>query len=621
MKLKFVFSTLAFLIFTVFANAQILNIKKAEKVFPPPVTSKDATVIHYDYENARFLGTAHQDAWNRECAVRYRTDILSSVTGQYITEIRTILDDVNFISYIKLKIYDAGTTTEPGTILYEQDLDFWINGWNNIILDSPLEITGTDIWVSLEINLPNGGPAYIIGADNGPSDTDGQWIKTEDEWSRLSEHGLDYNWNIRAVCNEKVIDLTNNEITNPETGHLTNSENITVKIENLTQFPVSNFPIILTFNGEEPITETYTGTISGLTTEFYTFNATVDCSSPSTDYSINVCVNHSEDLNTENNCNEITVRNTYGEVCNAGASGQDEYITNVLFGDIDNSSNFGENGYENYFETTTTVLQGNVYNLTVTCNTSYSADDNGVWIDWNENGSFDDEGENVICEANSGAGGSWDIAIPANATPGTKRMRIRVKFDGNDCGSACDNSIYGEVEDYGIIVEAQDTYSVNFTVTDGNEPIENATISINLAKNLWEDKTNETGNVTFLLAPNSYNYTITKNEYHEISGTFEVDNSTVDIPITLLSLGLNDLTMSNISIFPNPTNGIFVIELTNTQFEKISDNNILTITDITGKIILMQELTNQKTQINLSEQNTGIYFISINNSNYKIVKH
>ena len=82
--------------------------------------------------------------------------------------------------------------------------------------------------------------------------------------------------------------------------------------------------------------------------------------------------------------------------------------------------------------------------------------------------------------------------------------------------------------------------------------------------------------------------------------------------------GLNELS-SNFILYPNPTNGIFVIKNMNQLNGKIS------LSTASGTIILKQDLTNIETQVDLTNFDFGIYFIHITNdfggtSTYRIIK-
>jgi hypothetical protein len=73
--------------------------------------------------------------------------------------------------------------------------------------------------------------------------------------------------------------------------------------------------------------------------------------------------------------------------------------------------------------------------------------------------------------------------------------------------------------------------------------------------------------------------------------------------------GINSEILSNISIYPNPSSGLFTIE-----FNKVFDNNsnILIVNSI-GDVIFSEELKigESSKQINLSRFSKGIYFIEL----------
>jgi len=89
------------------------------------------------------------------------------------------------------------------------------------------------------------------------------------------------------------------------------------------------------------------------------------------------------------------------------------------------------------------------------------------------------------------------------------------------------------------------------------------------------------------------------------------------IPSSLVNINQEENTIIN--IYPNPSNGVF-----NIDFKTFTEVLNVSITDITGKIIYQLANANCKSQIqiDLSNQNKGIYFIRLfNNSssyNYKI---
>ena len=74
-------------------------------------------------------------------------------------------------------------------------------------------------------------------------------------------------------------------------------------------------------------------------------------------------------------------------------------------------------------------------------------------------------------------------------------------------------------------------------------------------------------------------------------------------------LNLADISNFNASIYPNPSNGIFVI-----RFNTSVNDGILNLTDINGKFILSKEITGSIFEFNDVNLKKGIYFLSIKSS-------
>ncbi len=116
----------------------------------------------------------------------------------------------------------------------------------------------------------------------------------------------------------------------------------------------------------------------------------------------------------------------------------------------------------NYFSAmTVTVNPGQTFNFAVQCANSGCSNtfQQGfrVWVDWNNNGSFLDAGENIW-----GAGPGFQVfngsaTVPANTSCGLKRMRVRCAY-ATIPTAPCSQYSYGETEDYNVMVGAPYTY-------------------------------------------------------------------------------------------------------------------------------------------------------------------
>ena len=104
-------------------------------------------------------------------------------------------------------------------------------------------------------------------------------------------------------------------------------------------------------------------------------------------------------------------------------------------------------------------------------------------------------------------------------------------------------------------------------------------------------------------------WTIIDDNGNEASCSFEI---TVDEYV-----GINDLLTQNITIYPNPSNGIFTAE-----FES-NDIKTITIKDITGKVIYDKMYEETHIRFDITGNAPGLYFVTFKsknlNSTFKIV--
>ena len=79
-------------------------------------------------------------------------------------------------------------------------------------------------------------------------------------------------------------------------------------------------------------------------------------------------------------------------------------------------------------------------------------------------------------------------------------------------------------------------------------------------------------------------------------------------------------SISEINLYPNPTNGIINIDLGNNNL----NNATIQIIDLLGKVIQTEHTTSKKTTINLSKYSKGIYLVKFSNQKgskvYKVIK-
>lgn len=140
------------------------------------------------------------------------------------------------------------------------------------------------------------------------------------------------------------------------------------------------------------------------------------------------------------------------------------YISNVHLNTIDNSTDYDE-GYGDYTGISTTLFTEESYELTVAVDYYWWAPRMYIytWIDWNQDGDFDDSNESYYLGRTDNSV-STTITVPATAVEGTTKMRIIASY--STVGSSCPTSSYnGEAEDYSIIIKEQLSFSNAGTYT------------------------------------------------------------------------------------------------------------------------------------------------------------
>ncbi len=140
-----------------------------------------------------------------------------------------------------------------------------------------------------------------------------------------------------------------------------------------------------------------------------------------------------------------------------------EYATGTMgvsFNTINNLNSGKPAGYSDYSAQSTNVNRNSSYPLTVKVNTDGDyLTRTLVWIDWNQNCSFNDEGEEYILgTAQNVTNGNtsvspFSITVPLTAALGSTKMRVSTKF--TNLPTSCENGADAEVEDYTILVQPQ----------------------------------------------------------------------------------------------------------------------------------------------------------------------
>lgn len=132
-------------------------------------------------------------------------------------------------------------------------------------------------------------------------------------------------------------------------------------------------------------------------------------------------------------------------------------IARVQLEDIDNYSPSGVSAYSDYRETDGTELQlGATYDLIVTRDPAPQSNmRRAAWIDYNQDGDFNDVGEEIgrSSVGHKGLSETFTFRVPKTASSGITTLRIGVTKN-NGSNTPCGTNPVGEFEDYRIDINA-----------------------------------------------------------------------------------------------------------------------------------------------------------------------
>jgi len=320
-----------------------------------------------------------------------------------------------------------------------------------------------------------------------------------------------------------------------------------------------------------------------------------------------------------------------GYCASAASAPWEEWIGNVSFNDLDNTS--GKNGYGDFTSLTANVIKGEIYTLSIQPIFSYThyTEYIQVWIDYNGNENFSDPGELVVSTIyENGINGSIappiteDITIPGNAPTGATRMRVIMSRDA--AAGPCENFTTGEVEDYTLnIGQAPANAIVNSDVIlNLSTYVEARTVQLNWASNQDVETTayaierkGSNGDFTEIAQVASYDNTqrthfysytdrsVTDGHYEYRIVALKQDGSTAFTNVQAVEIG-NEV--GRLSAFPNPAHS----QVTLMSHLLLEHSVNLMITNSLGQIIHQKQYdaTNeQRILLEVSNYPNGIYLV------------
>jgi hypothetical protein len=198
-------------------------------------------------------------------------------------------------------------------------------------------------------------------------------------------------------------------------------------------------------------------------------------------------------------------------VCGAG----DEFIDNVTFGTINNTTVCGGTTYSDFTAISTNVVAGTPGTLTVGNPNYFSGDQCKVWIDLNQNGLFTDAGEEFIGTGTTTF--SVPITVPVTALNGNTRMRVRLTY--NTGMAPCGVSGYGETEDYTLVVSGGAPSPFVYTYS-WNDPNTSTSASTSVSPTVNTNYTVTVSNAAGCTATSFVSVTVSPSSVPTTAGTY-----------------------------------------------------------------------------------------------------
>ncbi len=264
-----------------------------------------------------------------------------------------------------------------------------------------------------------------------------------------SDEDTNNNCNSLDVKNLEPYDIGVTTITAPTTGtNLGNTEQIIITLTNFGGLDQSDFDVSYTLNGTT-VTETVSGPLNSNSEMSYTFNQTGDFSEITT-YDLSATTALPNDADVTNDSSSVTIIKTLCQPTASCSDGDGFSLFNLST--INNTSDCSANGYSDYSEQIADLKVGKTYPLTIT--TGYGDEFIRVWIDFNDDNNFSldelvvDNYEIADGESSGTYTETIDIVIPLNANTGIHKMRAKTNWNAGVPDDACQNTSYGETEDY-----------------------------------------------------------------------------------------------------------------------------------------------------------------------------
>jgi hypothetical protein len=155
-------------------------------------------------------------------------------------------------------------------------------------------------------------------------------------------------------------------------------------------------------------------------------------------------------------------------------------------------------------------------------------------------------------------------------------------------------------------------YTLTFHVTDENSnALEGAEVTIHNSSLTTDSE----GKTSIGLIDGTYDYTVSKDGYEDSEGSVTISGSSENVDVTMKEVvtSINPAVAQDVSIYPNPSDGAFSIEVENT-------GGFAAIFNLTGELVAKKQINRNTVRFNISNRPDGVYLIEISTENGSFTK-
>ena len=390
-----------------------------------PLGDVKVEIVGHDQDNTEVYSSAQVGNYHRPI-YEGTYDFTFSLAG-YQTQTHTVIITNDNSVRLDIQLIPDGTGTPDfaatPTSIFEGETVNFTDASSGTIASRAWTFEGANSTSSTEIN-----PANISYASAGTYDVTLEIVSNGCTVSELKE-----NYITVSAPAEPIADFEASA-TMVGVGETVNFTDLTANVPNSWNW---------TFEGGTPASETVQ-------------NPSIVYNTTGT-YEVSLTVENTYGSDTEIKAGYITVFLDYCDASQVDTNYM--YVADFNLNTIANTT--GASLYSDFTSLSTDLLAGDTYTVSVNAGAGYDYNQCIIWADWNQDGDFEDAGEEIYRSAiENVVDYTTDISVPVAANLGVTRLRVKMHYnrDGytpND--TPCGIGGYGEVEDYSINIISPDS--------------------------------------------------------------------------------------------------------------------------------------------------------------------